>query len=133
MDKSTRHVISEQEILAVQCPTCNRAAGKTCVAVRNRAPLSYEINVTECSFHAARIIAAQDEQIKRLGFGNVLGPTEKALILYYAYIMVCDSVASKSKEMFGKEMNTEEIQRFFAHKAVDELRHDELFKHGKAN
>jgi hypothetical protein len=130
--ESQRKIITEKDILAVSCPACLRFVGMTCVTPLNRRALAFEVGVTECSFHAARIMKAQDQQIKNLGL-QPLGSTEKALILYYAFIALCDSVSTKSQELFGKEFTSEDIQRRFAQEAIKELRHDGLFKDAKAN
>lgn len=130
--ESYRSVISEKEILAISCPTCFRPADKLCVSRSNGMVLAFEVGATECSFHAARIMKAQDEQIKKLGL-QPLGPTEKSLILYYAFIMLCDSVSEKSKELLGKQLTSEQVQAFFAHKAIEELKNDGLFKNGKTS
>jgi len=122
---SERKVISEAEILAVACPICNAAKGFACRFIHTRIPLSREIEETELVFHHERIKLAQDAQILR-NFGRILGPTEKALITYYAFIMLADSVSLKSVETLGRSYTSVEIQKFFAQQAIKELRKDKL-------
>lgn len=132
MSESKRAGINEREILSVECPTCCVPAGKICRMKDAKTPLAYEIGATEFSFHITRVILAQDTVIKRLGFGEALTPSEKGLILYYSFIMLCDSVSTKSELIFGRKMESEDIQKFFAFKAVEELRNDGLMKNARA-
>lgn len=122
----TRKVVTEAEILAVPCPTCHASKGMGCRRTDNRSiPLQTALITDALSFHPPRVFDAQQAQLLR-NFGRFLGPSEKSLITYYAYVMLCDSVAGKSTELIGKPFNSLEIQKFFAQCAITELRKDGL-------
>lgn len=123
MVESQRRVLSEKEILNVPCPNCHVQVG---VACRNSARhvLVVMTGQTELSFHSARIFIAQQQQM-RDRFG-ILGATEKALICYYAFVMLCDSVSTKSIEVIGKDVSSQEIQAMFVQEAIKALRNDKL-------
>lgn len=123
MNNGDRKVLLDGQVLAVACPTCHVAEGIGCLNPQ-RHVLAYKLGAPELSFHPARILHAQENEF-RTKFGK-LGATEKALILYYAYIMICDSVASKSVAVMGKEFKSTDIQAFFANEAIKELKKDGL-------
>ena len=125
MNNGERKVMLDGQILAVSCPTCHVKAGVGCLSPE-RYVFARALGAHDLSFHPARIVAAQENEF-RVKFGK-LGATEKALILYYAYIMVCDSVASKSVEVLGKEFKSTDIQAFFANEAIKELKKDGLMQ-----
>lgn len=87
--------------------------------------LAYVIDANHLSFHPERIRFAQKQHEKRL-FSENLDASDKALITYYAYVMICDSVASRSEAIFDKQFTSQDIQKFFAQQAVAELRKDKL-------
>lgn len=70
-------------------------------------------------------MARKSEVIDKM---QTLDATDKALIVYYAYIMLCDSVAAHSVKVLGKKFTSEEIQAFFGQKAVNELRLEGLIR-----
>jgi hypothetical protein len=132
MSDSQRKVLTEVEILAVACPQCKAPVNMGCRTEHGHV-FARRLNADEFSFHALRITTAYELRLDRV-LGKKLDATDKALIVYYAYIALCDSVSAKSVEMLGKETSSVDIQRYFAQKAIYELRNDGLFqKHGKAN
>lgn len=114
---------TELEILAVKCPTCNSLPNVGCLNPE-RHVLAKACPQDGLSFHPTRYRAAMDEKFRR-AFGK-LSPTDKALICYYAFIRLADSVSTKSKEVLGREFTSTEVQIFFARKASDELKKDGL-------
>lgn len=112
------NVITDREILSHVCPNCFVRAKAVCVDNRGK---PREL------FHPERIRIAQERAIVRL-FGTILDHTERSLILYYAYIMLCDSVSTKAKEILGVDMQSEQIQAYFAKQAIEELQRDGLLK-----
>lgn len=123
MAESQRKVVSEAEILSISCPKCHAIEEHGCLT-NDRRVLCRKIDDTELAFHSERVFAAFQKQFH--GKWGKLGATEKALICYYAYIMLCDSVSTKSVELLGKQFTTEQIQAFFANEAIQELKRDKL-------
>ncbi len=109
-------IVTEREILAIPCLECRARSKRMCFDVRG--------NTRELA-HASRIREAQARQAARI-LGDVLDPTDKALILYYAFIKLCDSVSTKAPQVLGIDLNSEQIQAFFCRKAVEELKKDGL-------
>lgn len=125
MPKAAR-VISETEILALVCPTCQAPQQMACRVKGNRnIPLTTSLEQNDLTFHVERVEAAQQMQLMR-NFGRFLGPTEKSLIVYYAFVMLSDAVAAKAMLMIGKEFTSQEVQAFFAQMAIQELKRDKL-------
>lgn len=120
---STRKVLSEEDILATECRNCHAIVNVGCKN-KSRHPLVHTEASTELAFHRERIMDAwaQHSQ-RRMG---PLNATDKALITYYAFIMLCDSVSTKAVELLGEPFTSEDIQKFFAMKAVAELKKDKL-------
>lgn len=109
------NVINEKTILSVVCPNCFARPKMECFEIRGRPRLKS---------HPERIRYAQELLSDRVA--GKLSATDKALVLYYAYIMLCDSVSARSKEVLGIVMSTEEIQAGFARKAIQALQEDGL-------
>lgn len=107
--------VTEDEIIAAWCPTCHARPGQGC-RDKNRHTLVERIGQIGLSFHQPRVMVAH------------LGPTEKALIIYYAFIMLCDSVSINSETVLGKWHTSEEIQTFFGKMALNELKKEGLIK-----
>jgi hypothetical protein len=126
MTNGERKVMLDGQILAVACPACHVKAGVGCLTYERHVFAVHGLGAPKLSFHPARIVMAQENEFQ-VKFGK-LGATEKALILYYAYIMVCDSVASKSVAVLGKEFKSTDIQAFFANEAIKELKKDGLMR-----
>ena len=42
-----------------------------------------------------------------------LDPTDKAIIVGYAFVMLCNSVAANSEKLFSKKYTSQELQRMF--------------------
>jgi hypothetical protein len=110
----------ESRALQVHCIFCDAKPGEHCHQPGRTEPLVG-------GFHPARIELAQ-KMIPIYPSGLDLDATDKALITYYAFLNLSNSVAAKSEQMFGKKFTTEEIQRFFAKIAIDQLRQDGLLK-----
>jgi hypothetical protein len=110
----------ESRVIQVPCIRCDAKVGTLCVQPgRNIALVG--------GFHKERHELA-NRVIPHFPTEEQLTSTEKALIAYYAFIMISDSVAAKSEEMTGKVFTTQEIQRHFAKMAIDQLRKDGLLK-----
>lgn len=125
MEESKRVVLTEAEILSKPCRKCHAIEGVGC---KNEAryPLVHRLGDTELAFHRQRIMDAwSTHSERRMG---ILSSTDKALIAYYAFIMLCDSVSTKATELLGKPFTSEDIQKFFAHKAILELKKDRLIE-----
>lgn len=110
-------VITYKQALSVICPECWARPKIPCFSIRG--------SIATCELvHPGRTRAAQ-ELIARPLLGE-LNATDKALLLYYAYTMLCDSVSTKAVEILGHEFDSEQIQAFFAAKAMKELQADGL-------
>lgn len=77
---------------------------------------------------AKRVLVARntkiaEDVIKEL---TAVSATDKALILSYAFLMLCDSVSTKAEVVFGKQFTSHEVQLFFTQKAVEQLRRNGL-------
>jgi hypothetical protein len=110
----------ESRALQVPCIFCDAKPGDRCTQPGRVEPLLG-------GFHAQRIELAK-KLVPIYPSGMDLDATDKALICYYAYILLSNSVSANSEKMFGKQFTTEEIQREFAKRAVDVLRADGLLK-----
>jgi hypothetical protein len=121
-------VINEKTVLSVVCPDCFARPKRQCFGHRG------EILKKA---HPARFKYAQELLTDRLA--GKLNATDKALVLYYAYIMLCDSVSANSQAVLGIVMDTEQIQAGFARKAIQALQEDGLLpvpekaNNGKSN
>lgn len=110
--------LSQEQIREVSCVVCGAKPKEYCRQQgRNTALL-------EC--HPQR--TALRSKLGDLTFDKSLDATDKALITYYGYVMICDAVAANSEKMFGegKVFTSQEVQQFFARKAINELREDGL-------
>lgn len=56
--------------------------------------------------------------------GEGLTATDKAVLVYYAFVMLCDSCSANAEKLFGKAMSSQDIQRSFAQHALAECRKD---------
>lgn len=74
-----------------------------------------------------RVRQAQQIAAQRL-LSLELDVADQALILYYSYMMLCDSVSAKSKEILGIELDTQQIQASFAKRAVQALQQEGLIR-----
>lgn len=98
------------------CRTCHAARGMQC-----------RRGGESGGFCATRVLQAQkNREAKLLGSDINLTPGEKALIVYYAFIILCDSVSTKSKEVLGVEHSSLNIQGFFIKQAIEEAKKDGL-------
>lgn len=120
--------ITTDEILAVGCKTCGAPAGKPCrVPGQIIVPLTYQEEQTDFSFHAVRTLMAMSKLAYRR-FGEDLKASEKALITYYAFVMLAESVSANSVAIMGKHYPPEAVEAFFAHAAIEELKKDGLLR-----
>jgi len=119
-----RKVLTREEMMLVECPTCDAGRNRNC-HLRGRIDKPLLNLQDEPYFHPTRIVAAQQAKANCF-FSRSLSATDKSLIIYYAFIQLCDSVSVKSKEVLGVEKTSEDIQRFFAQTAIKELRKDGL-------
>lgn len=124
-DESKRQVVTEADILAINCIKCHSWPGVVCKD-KYRHGLIGELGSTEMRFHRERIFDAYQEKLREKFEGTTFGLMEKAMVIYYAFVMMAQSVAVHSKSMMGQEMDVETIERFFATKAVEELRQDKM-------
>jgi hypothetical protein len=107
---------THKELLEVPCVHCEQAVGQPCVAPGNR-------RTPILGFHAERSqLRVKLPMIEMEG----LDSTEKSLVMGYGFLILCDAVASKSMDIFGKQFSGREVQQFFAAKAIDELKKDGL-------
>lgn len=120
--------VTTDEILAVGCKTCSAPAGKPCrVPGRIVVPLTYKVEETDFNFHPVRVLMALSKQAyKRIG--EDLKASEKALITYYAFVMLAESVSAHSEAIMGKHHPPEAVEAFFAYAAIQELKKDGLLR-----
>jgi hypothetical protein len=106
--------LTGEQMREVPCIRCDAKVAEPCK--KNGLPL--------IGCHSERAIL----RAKMPCFPVELNATDKALVCYYAFIMLCDSVSTKSVETLGKQLSSAEVQRFFAKQAIDELKKDGLIK-----
>lgn len=126
MDQETK-VITDSDILDVSCPFCKALPASGCRQSPNvgSPQLALIIGSRHLSFHPERIKAAKGK-IETVMFGDTLSPSQKALLVYYAFIRLCHSCAANSVMMFGKELDSITIQKYFGQRALAELQEDGL-------
>lgn len=120
-----RKAVTDAQILAVSCPTCHCLSGLGCLTPERRV-FATEVGSNKLSFHSERISAAYALQFA-VAFGG-LDPSTKALAIFYAYGMLCDSVSLKSVELLGRFHTSTQIQTYFAQKAIAEMKKDGLLE-----
>lgn len=108
---------THKELLQVPCIRCNAAVGQPCVAPGNR-------RTPIIGFHKQR--NELRTKCPMLEMDHQLDSSEKALVIGYALLMLADACEANSEKLFGKFFSSREIQRFFASKAIDELKLDGL-------
>lgn len=120
-----RPVLKDLEILRLECRKCHASEGYACKSKEGHSLThDFSLNGPVMKFHRERMLDAWASH-SSYRMGN-LNATDKALITYYAFIMLADAVSVKAVEMLGKPFTSEDIQTFFAYKAVEELRKDKL-------
>lgn len=113
-------VKEESRAMQVPCIRCDAKPNEHCVQPGRKEPLVG-------GFHSERVELSR-KVVVAMPKGEDLDATDKALITYFAYILLCDSVSAKSVELFGKQFASEEIQRWFGQQAVTQLRAEGLLK-----
>src|SRR6266704_2127192 len=110
---------SRDQIMEVPCVNCEAKINKPCRSGHNGT------GFVIVGFHPQRVeLRGKLPSLGNLDTDQTLNSTDKAMITYYAYVMLCDSVSTKSEELIGKRLTSAEVQRFFAKQAVIELQKD---------
>lgn len=109
-DSDVEREPTDIECLLVTCPTCNAVRNESCVihhiiSTANNSNLIHR-DRRELAKHRVNSLAGQD----------------KALIIQYAYLGVCASVAANSDKLLGKIHTPEDIEAFFVQAAIKELK-----------
>ena len=115
---------TDEEILQVSCLFCGAEPGKKC----NEG----EGTVLIGGYHQARIELRQKLPVMPADM-PVLDATDKAIIVYYAFVALCNSCQTKSTELFGKQFSSREIQYAFATQGLKAAREDGLIGGPKMN
>lgn len=126
---SQRAVVTEGAIFNEACPHCGVKPMKPC-RTSDGTLLSPELDSTEFRFHPSRVLNAIRTQITDRMAGNLTAP-ERMLICYYAFILLCDSLAANSEKLFTESKTSHQIQAFFCQCAITELIKDQLIKDPK--
>jgi hypothetical protein len=107
------------EIMEVACITCDASIGHRCC--------DGTTGTIMLGFHTKRLELR--EKLPALHpNAHELTVDEKAMIVHYAFVIMADSVSSKSQELFGMHFDAFHVQRFFCGKAIEELKKDGLLK-----
>jgi hypothetical protein len=122
MDSGTNvnaNPVSAVRPLQVMCLRCDAKPDEPCVQPGRNIPLIG-------GYHAERV-----ELVNRLlphlpEIPANLDASQITLIVYYAFIMLADSVSENSEKMIGTKQSSENIQRFFGRKAIEELQRVKL-------
>lgn len=126
MYDAKRRVVTELEIIAVTCPNCHAPKGAFC-RNSNRHVLALHDDINESIFHQSRVHLARSKQ----GFNAKLGHlnnSQKELIVYYAFVILCEEVAKNTKDENGGVATAEQIQVQFVRQGIEELRIDGFLK-----
>lgn len=107
-----------EQVREVPCIICDAIAGEHCMTNYS----GRRVVMVEC--HPER--SELRKKCPNLSFVQGLDATDKSLIVYYAFVMLCDSLQPKSLEIIGKHFTSRELQVFFAKMAIAELRKDGL-------
>jgi hypothetical protein len=97
--------LTDDEIKEVVCLHCQAEPLQPCI----------ENGMQLIGFHQARI----DLRSKMPVYDCPLDPTDKAIIIGYAFVMLCNSVAANSEKLFSKKYDSQEIQRMFSKSGMD--------------
>lgn len=110
MDPITPFRPTHDQVAAVDCPHCHAKAEQACT-------LSgiIKTNYVLAHHHRDRIIVATHKY-------KPLSNPDKAIMVQYGFLILCNAVAAKSLEILGKEMTTVDVQYAFINKALQELR-----------
>jgi hypothetical protein len=98
--------------LEVPCIVCDAKPGERC---------------NDNGAHLLGVHAKRKHLRERLPSVSLNG-TDKSLIVYYAYVMLCDSCEANSEKLFGSYKKSEDIQRRFAAEATKHLKLEGLIK-----
>lgn len=101
---------SNIQCLLVSCPVC-------------RAKPEYPCQITRImsTTNSTNFIHAERRELAKIQL-NALSNLDRALIVQYGFLIMADAVAANAEKMFnGTAYSTEQIKRFFAHKAIVEL------------
>jgi hypothetical protein len=109
--------LTRAQIMEVPCIVCEAKQAKSC---REHSKSNKPI----IGFHRERIELRLKHPVLPAEIPTTLNPTEKALICYYAFVMLCDSCEANSEKLFGKHFKSADVQRMFARKAIQELKKD---------
>ena len=115
--------LSNDEILQVVCPICQSAPLEACKE-RDGSPLIG-------GFHRERVAFREAFPVLPKEIMSVLSPTDKAIAVYYAFVLLADSCAANSEKLFGKSFTSQEIQRTFGKAALQKAQADGML--GKAS
>lgn len=107
---------NEAECLMVGCPTCSAVREEIC-----------QIRNIFSTTHAVSFIHDERRQLAKARI-NSLQNYDKALIIQYAFLGVCASVAANSVKVLGKAHTPDEIMSFFCGDAIKELTEAGYFK-----
>lgn len=110
--------LTREQVMEVPCIQCDAPKGFACKVDRGN-PFKL------VGFHKERVALRQRYPVLPEA-AKELNSTDKSLIVYYGFVMLCDSCEAKSIELFGKHIASADIQRMFAHKAIEELKKDGL-------
>src|ERR1051326_868024 len=110
--------VSADEILQVVCPRCDSAPLEACKE-RDGSQLIG-------GFHRERIEFREKLPVLPKEVPSVLSSTDKAILTYYAFVMLADSCAANSEKLFGKKFTSQEIQRTFGKAALKKVQEDGL-------
>src|SRR3569833_477250 len=104
--------------LDIPCPGCMATAGSKCTDLLTGKKMDW--------VHIARRLSFAKQKKQFIFQASNMNEGQKAMTMYYAFVMLCDSCSQKSVDLFGKQLDSEEILMFFAKKAIEAMKEDGL-------
>jgi hypothetical protein len=114
---------TDAQVREVYCIRCDAAPGEACTERSMKLVTGYH---KERGNLRKKFPVNLDELVVK--GSAILSPTDKSVIVYYAYVMLCDSVSANSEKIMGKFISSADIQRMFAKEGLDAARKDGIIK-----
>lgn len=118
---------TDAEMQQVPCLTCGAKSGQKC-----EEKVDGNIVIPLIGYHKERVQLREKLPVIPTDM-PVLDSTDKAIIIYYAFVALCNSCQTKSIELFGKEFTSREIQFAFATQGLKAAQQDGLIGGPKPN
>lgn len=120
------NTFTDAEMKQVSCIACGASSGEFCTE-------KFEgVDVPMLGYHKERVELREKLPVMPPDM-PALDATDKAIIVYYAFVALCNSCQTKSLEIFGKTFTSREIQYAFASQGLKAAKEDGLIGGPKPN